>query len=110
MFKCSGLFLGIMLAGSPAWAASYYTLRLEDPKAVYLTTEDFAVRGDGIADDTGGLQKAIDKVQEATRQGIVFVPEGCYRLTQTVNIWPGIRLIGYGTNRPVFLLGENTPG
>jgi sugar lactone lactonase YvrE len=99
-----------MLAGSPAWAASYYTLRLEDPKAVYLTTEDFAVRGDGIADDTGGLEKAIDKVQEATRQGIVFVPEGCYRLTQTVNIWPGIRLIGYGTNRPVFLLGENTPG
>src|SRR6185369_11107359 len=24
--------------------------------------------------------------------------------------WPGIRLIGYGANRPVFVLGENTPG
>jgi len=94
---------GALWLAAPLWAASYYTMRLDDPKAVY-------VHGDGIADDTDAIQQAIDKVQETTNQGIVFVPEGRYRLTKTVYIWPGIRLIGYGTARPVFVLGENTPG
>jgi sugar lactone lactonase YvrE/polygalacturonase len=83
-------------------AASYYTVRLDDPKAVYLTR--------GAGDDSDALQQAIDKVQETTGEGVVFVPEGRYRLTKTVYVWPAIRLIGYGTERPVFVLGENTPG
>lgn len=94
----------------PAWAASYYTLRLEDPRAVYLTPDQFPVRADGVNDDSGGLQQAIDRVEETTRTGIVFIPEGTYRLGKTVYVWPGIRLIGYGKRRPVLLLGENTPG
>src|ERR1017187_346013 len=98
------------LAVASCWGASYYTLRLDDPKAVYLTPDTFPVRGDGLADDTGAIQQAIDKVQETTSQGIVFVPQGRYRLTKTLNIWPGIRVIGYGATRPVFLLAESTPG
>src|ERR1019366_3050675 len=101
--------LGLMPAVL-AWPASYYTVRLEDPKAVYLMPEAFPVRGDGVADDTDGIQQAIDKVQETTNEGIVFIPEGRYRLTHTVYVWPGIRVIGYGAVRPVFLLGEKTPG
>ncbi len=89
---------------------SYYTARLDDAKAVYLTPEQFPVRADGVNDDSSGLQQAIDRVQETTRTGIVFVPEGIYRLGKTVYVWPGIRLIGYGSHRPVFTLGENTPG
>ena len=103
-------FLAALAAAAPLWAASYYTVRLDDPKAVYLTRDDFAVHGDGLADDTDALQQAIDKVQETTSQGIVFVPEGRYRLTKTIYIWPGIRVIGYGSTRPVLVLGENTPG
>jgi sugar lactone lactonase YvrE len=99
-----------LLAAAPLWGASYYTIRLDDPHAVYLTRDNFAVHGDGAADDTDAIQQAIDKVQETTNQGIVFVPEGRYRLTKTIYIWPGIRLIGYGAARPVFVLGENTPG
>src|ERR1035438_6060519 len=99
-----------LLAMASSWGASYYTLRLDDPKAVYLSADTFPVRGDGLADDTEALQRAIDKVQETTSQGIVFVPQGVYRLTKTVNIWPGIRVIGYGATRPVFLLAESTPG
>ena len=68
------------------------------------------VRGDGAADDTAGLQKAIDKVQESTGQGIVFLPEGRYRLSRTIYVWPGIRVIGYGAHRPVLVLGAHTPG
>jgi len=98
----------ILLGAAPAWAASYYTIRLNDPKAVYL--DAFGARGDGIADDSDAIQQAINKVQETVNQGIVFVPEGRYRLTKTIYIWPSIRMIGYGAKRPVFVLADNTPG
>jgi sugar lactone lactonase YvrE len=101
---------GALWLAAPLWGTSYYTIRLDDPKAVYLTRDNFSVRGDGIADDTDAIQQAIDKVQDTTNQGIVFVPEGRYRLTKTIYIWPGVRVIGYGVARPVFVLGENTPG
>lgn len=88
---------------------SFYTTRLDDPQAVYLTKEDFSVHADGIGDDTEVLQAAIDKVSE-NRVGIVFIPESTYLLSKTIYVWPGIRLIGYGDKRPVFKLGDNTPG
>jgi hypothetical protein len=87
----------------------YYPARLEDPKAVYLTSDKFPVHGDGAADDTDAVQQAIDKVQDTTNQGILFIPAGRYRLTRTIYIWPGIRLIGYGATRPVFVLSASTP-
>ncbi len=100
----------LLLSAAPLWAGSYYPLRLEDPKAVYLTRENFPVQADGTADDSEAIQAAINKVQETTREGVVLVPEGRYRISRTIYVWPGIRVIGYGANRPVFVLGENTPG
>ncbi|MFZ0295327.1 MAG: glycosyl hydrolase family 28-related protein, partial [Candidatus Sulfotelmatobacter sp.] len=94
----------------PLLASSYYSARLDDPKAIYLTQENFAVKGDGIADDSAVLQQAINQIQEKTNQGILFVPPGRYRLSRTVYIWPGIRLIGFGPTRPAFVLAANTPG
>ena len=43
-------------------------------------------------------------------QGVVFVAEGRYRLSQTIHLWTGIRLVGWGAHRPVFVLAANTPG
>lgn len=97
--------LVLALLATPAAAQSFYTERLDDPQAVYLTTG-----GDGVADDTAALQAAIDRVQETTGEGIVFVPSGRYRVTATLNVWPGIRVIGYGPTRPVLVLGPSTPG
>lgn len=94
----------------PLQAASYYTLRPVDPRAVYLSRDNSSLHGDGIADDTDAIQNAINRVQETTVQGIVFIPEGRYRITKTIIVWPGIRLIGYGQNRPVIVLGKSTPG
>src|SRR5436309_8692753 len=102
--------LAIALLATPIAAQSYYPLRLDDPKALYLTSENYKVHADGIADDTEALQSAINKVQETTGEGIVFVPSGRYRLTTTVYVWGGIRVIGYGPTRPVLVLGESTPG
>lgn len=85
--------------------ASFYPTRLEDAKAVYL--DRYPVKGDGVADDSDAIQQAIDAVPG---QGILFIPEGRYRLTKTLTIWPGVRLIGYGAKRPTFVLADNTPG
>jgi len=91
-------------------ANSYYANQLDDPRAVYLTPDKFPMHGDGLADDTEAIQSAINQVQEAHVQGILFVPSGRYRISRTIYIWPGIRVIGFGQTRPVLVLGANTPG
>jgi len=102
-------FATLLCFASPLLATSYFTERPDDPRAVYLTPDKFPVHADGIADDTDALQQAIDKVEETTNQGILFLPSGRYRITRTVYIWPGIRVIGYGRTRPVIVLGPATP-
>ena len=104
------LLIASVLASVPVFASSYYPARLDDPRAIYLTAENFPVKGDGIADDSTALQQAINTVQEKTNQGILFIPTGRYRLTKTIYVWPGIRLIGFGTARPAFVLAASTPG
>jgi hypothetical protein len=105
------ILLGIILLSvTVAQASSYYAARPIDARAVYLDTGGFSARGDGHADDTDALQSAINKVQETTIQGIVFIPSGRYRLTRTIYVWPGIRLIGFGSTRPIFVLPSHTPG
>jgi sugar lactone lactonase YvrE len=94
----------------PLYAISYYPLRPEDPRAAYLTKDQFNAQGDGIGDDADALQQAINRIQETTRIGVVFIPEGRYRLSKTIFVWQGIRLIGYGQKRPVLVLGKDTPG
>jgi hypothetical protein len=89
---------------------SFYIARMEDPDAVYLTKDEFPVHADGVGDDSVALQTAIDKVAATNNGGVLFIPEGTYRIGKTIYVWPGIRLIGYGGNRPLFLLGRNTPG
>src|SRR5215469_1874522 len=91
------------VAAVPVWSTSFYTQRLEDPKAVYVSPS-------GNGDDTTNLQAAVNRVQAATGQGIVLLAPGRYQLSNTIYIWPGIRLIGYGAERPVISLPSNAPG
>lgn len=98
------------LAAAPPETPSFYPLRLEDPKAVYVTPDHFTVHADGLGDDTAAIQQAIDRVQETTGQGIVFLPSGRYRVSRQISVWPGVRVIGYGPTRPTLVLGANTPG
>ena len=103
-------FMLVLAISSASWAASVITTRLDDPQAVYLTAPEFEVHADGVADDSAALQAAIDKAENHAHEGIVFIPAGRYRLTRTVFVWPGVRLFGYGAQRPVFLLAAGTPG
>jgi sugar lactone lactonase YvrE len=85
---------------------SAFTTRLNDPRAIPLT----GAAGDGKTDDSAAIQAAIDKAAADREEGIVFIPEGRYRLTRTIYVWPAVRVIGWGGHRPVFVLGDNTPG
>jgi hypothetical protein len=104
------VFCMSLLFSVHGFAASLYTSRPDDPAAVYLTAAEFHTHADGQGDDSSSIQAAIDKVQQSKGEGIVFVPSGRYRISRTINVWPGVRLIGYGAERPVFVLGEHTAG
>ena len=100
-----------------------------DPTIVVFGSPGFAAHGDGVGDDTAALQAAVD---EASRRGIanklgdilggvrdfphgdgggvVLVPAGTYRLSAPIDVWDSVRIVGYGAQRPVFVLGPNTPG
>jgi hypothetical protein len=108
--KPSLAVLAVLLLCRACVAASVYPDRLDDPAAVYLTAGEFGVHGDGVEDDSAAVQAAIDKLQTSKGEGIVFIPQGRYRLSRTIYLWPGVRVIGYGKERPVFVLGANTPG
>ncbi len=99
----------LVLLAAPVCAQSIYTERPPDPLAV-VADSSAGLHGDGVADDTAALQSAIDRVAETTGQGLVFLPSGRYRISKTIYLWSGIRLIGYGRQRPVILLAPNTPG
>ena len=102
---------GIALAQvSATRTGSVYTLKPEDPEAFYFTPENYAVKADGKTDVTDALQTAINQVKTERNFGILFIPEGKYRISRTIYIPPAVRLIGYGKNRPEFILAKNTPG
>jgi hypothetical protein len=94
------LVAALFLLSGTAHAASFYLSRPADPRAVDFTAEAFGAHADGIGDDSYALQRAIDRVQETTGAGVLLIPEGRYRLSKTVHVWQGIRLLGYGATRP----------
>lgn len=89
--------------------ASVYNHRLQDPGALDLgASGPFQIQSG--TDITTALQHAIDSVADQGTFGVILIPEGAYHLTDTVRVWKGIRLIGYGTERPVFRLPAETEG
>lgn len=106
------LFCGFLPSQNHQKGQSAFKSRINDANAVYLQKENFSLHADGSGDDAPALQAAINQAEEqsADGYGIVFIPEGTYRLGKPVYLWRGIRLVGYGKTRPVLLLGENTPG
>jgi hypothetical protein len=99
--------IALALVSFPAAAASVFTARPDDPAAVYV---DPPGPRDAGADKSGLLQAALDRAGAGPNGGIVFVPSGRYHLTRTLFVWRGIRVIGYGAMRPVFVLPARTPG
>jgi len=101
------LLAAFLVVSTPALASTGSVLLTapDDPRAI-------AVKGvgDGRADDTDAVQRAIDSARDKTGHGLVFLPSGRYRLSRSILVPPGVRIFGVGATRPVFVLGANTPG
>ncbi|MEQ9103463.1 MAG: glycosyl hydrolase family 28-related protein [Rhodothermales bacterium] len=91
-------------------AQSVYTQVPDDPEAHFFTSDNFDIVADGTHDVSDALQAAINRLKKERNFGILFIPEGKYRISRTIHVPKAIRIIGYGENRPEFILGENTPG
>ena len=96
--------IGNMPSGWAAEGGSTYTQRPDDPEAFYFTPENYGFKADGKSDVTDALQEAINQVKREKNFGILFLPEGNYRISKTIQIPSSIRLIGYGKKRPVIYL------
>jgi sugar lactone lactonase YvrE len=97
----------ILASASSSMAATQSVLLTapDDPSAINVKGV-----GDGRADDTDAVQRAIDAARDKTGHGVVFLPSGRYRLSRSILVPPGVRIFGVGPTRPVFVLGPNTPG
>ena len=62
----------------------------ESPGAANVKEPPYRAQGDGRTDDTAAIQRAIDDHE------VVFLPKGCYLLTQTLELKPHTKLIGVG--------------
>lgn len=89
---------------------SFYKERLEDSNAIYFSAPFYDVKNDGSEDVSAKLQDAICAVVKKAGYGVLFVPEGKYLLSKTIYVPKAVRIIGYGENRPEFILKDNAKG
>ncbi|MCE5227769.1 MAG: gluconolaconase [Porphyromonadaceae bacterium] len=106
---CCLLFVVVSLQGQTVITKSMYETRPEDDDAYYFIPEKYVFKL-GESDVSDALQRAINQVKTEKNFGVLFIPEGKYRISKTIYIPPAIRLIGYGKRRPEFILTKNSPG
>jgi len=89
---------------------SVYQQKFEDGMGIFFTEEEFPQLGQSADDVSGVLQQALNRLVTEQCYGILYIPEGEYRIRETVMIPPSVRLIGYGKTRPVFVLPAGSKG
>ena len=109
MKRLVSLFIFLVSISSFA-SESVYKEKFDDPRGVFFTEEAFNIKADGKFDVTQSLQDAINQLKRERNFGVLYIPEGKYRITKTIYVPGSIRLIGYGAKRPEFILAKNTPG
>ncbi len=72
------------------------------PVDTWANVHDFGAKGDGVADDTKAIQQAIN--EKAT----VYLPQGRYRVSDTITLRPNTALIGLHPIGTQLVLPDNT--
>jgi hypothetical protein len=68
----------------------------------WVNLKNLGAQGDGIIDDTQVIQDAIDK------HPVIYVPQGWYRVSETIRLKPETVLIGLNPIGAQFILADNT--
>ncbi len=79
-------------------------IRALPPVAEWANAHDLGVVGDGQADDTAALQRAIQSHR------IVYLPLGVYKVSNTIQLRPDSVLLGLHPSLTQIALADNTPG
>ena len=104
------LAAGSLSASAAESSVSVYQERPSDKEAVFFDASEYGLKADGKSDVTEALQEAIFKVKKTQNFGILFLPEGTYRISGTIQVPSSVRVIGYGKTRPVLYLAPGTEG
>ena len=88
-------------------------------QGAWTDVRTFGAKGDGVADDTEAIQRAIDHTATTT-QGIVFFPPGGYKITDRLRLARNVDLMGVGVGfgsqiipvetNGITILGSDWPG
>lgn len=77
---------------------------LKDRFADIINVKDFGAKGDGVTDDTEAIQRALDAPGKRT----VYIPKGIYKITSTLMVHSGAKIVGSGVGS-YLPLSELTP-
>jgi hypothetical protein len=78
-------------------------IRALPPVSAWTNVRDLGVRGDGTADDTAAIQRAIDS------RRVLYFPAGFYRVTDTLKLRADTVLIGLHPSLTQIVLAEDSP-
>ena len=78
------------------------------PRRRIVNAKDFGVVGDGEADDTAALQKALDAAGRAA-PALLTLPMGTYKIVETVSIPDGVTMRGQGLTNTLVVSSEDPP-
>jgi hypothetical protein len=84
-------------------AALSPALRALPPVAEWTNAKTLDVKGDGLADDTAALQKAIDTHR------VLYLPTGFYMVSDTLKLRPDTVLIGLHPALTQLVIPDNNP-
>ncbi len=78
-------------------------IRALPPVSEWSNAHDLGALGDGKADDTAALQRAIDSHR------VVYLPSGLYKVTDTLHLKPNTVLIALHPTQTEIFLPDSTP-
>jgi hypothetical protein len=88
-------------------ARTFLTDRAELPRVVLDARRDFGAKGDGRADDTAAVQRAIDAARKRGHGAMAYLPSGDYVITRTLVLAGRDYVVGgSGTHTRLFWRGQ----
>lgn len=69
-----------------------------------VNVKDFGAVGDGVTDDASAIQATINSISSAGG-GIVYFPEGTFKVNSTINVGSNITISGAGINSTIIKVG-----